>query len=107
MRPKIWATAVCLWLVVGGVVCAQERSVSFMRLGTDIIQKKLAAQPASAETRADTLRRLFKSAGCGDRIIEQPVPQSNPNILCSVPGTGNSLIVVGASLDYIAKGDEE
>jgi len=109
VRPNIRSfTTVSLLLVLVGLASAQDRSVSFMRLGTDIIQKKLATQPATPEQRAPALRALFNAAGCRGRIIEQPVEDAQSNLICSTPGTGNSIIIVSAPLDYSAKpGDEE
>ena len=99
-------------LLVGSLVClgvvrclAQDRSVSFMRLGSDIVQQKVSTQPMP-EQRVTRLRKLFVDAGCSDRMLEQPVANSLPNLICSTPGAGNSLIVVAASLDYSATGDE-
>jgi len=107
VRPNSrFSLALCLFFFLIATGSAQD-SMSFMRLGTNIIQKKLAVQPAEAEQRAPTLRKLFASAGCGGRLFEQPVAKGAPNLICSTPGTDNSLIIVSASLDYTAKGDDE
>jgi VWFA-related protein len=86
---------------------AQQRSISFLRLGVDIQDQKLKLQPEKSEDRVATLRKMFTDAGCSSRISEQPVPKSQPNLICSTRATSDSTIVIAAPVDYSAnKGDE-
>src|SRR3954454_2478401 len=86
---------------------AQQRSISFLRLGVDIQDQKLKLQPEKSEDRGATLRKMFTDAGCSSRISEQPVPKSQPNLICSTRATSDSTIVIAAPVDYSAnKGDE-
>jgi len=84
---------------------AQQRHSVFMQLGPDIVQQKLNQQPATESARIATLRKLFNDAGCRN-VQEQTLPKSQVNLMCSAPGTTDSVIVIAAVLDYKAKGDE-
>ncbi len=50
---------------------------------------------------------MFEEAGCaGDRIAEETVrPKDPPNIICTLPGTTKSLIIVSAHFDHVREGD--
>jgi VWFA-related protein len=95
-----------LALILSVTGLAQQRSVTFLRLGTDIIQKKLGATPDSPQARIKALRGLFMHAGCSGRILEQPSGGVVPNLLCSTPSISDDVIVIAAPVDYHAKGDE-
>lgn len=82
----------------------QQKSVTFLRLGRDILKQKLDLGSAGKQDRISVLRKLFTDGGCGVR--EQPVSGTVPNLLCSSHGTSDSVIVLLASSDYSAKGDE-
>ena len=58
------------------------------------------------EERGKTLRALFEEVDCnGDRLTEQAVKGSRiPNIICKLPGSEQSEIVVGAHFDKVARG---
>ncbi len=105
MRPAIRIFISVSFLFGCAVTCgAQQKSVSFLRLGANIVQRKVNLNPTTPDQRRTILRKLFKDAGCTD-IVEQPVSGSGPSISCSTSGTSDSSILVAASIDYSAKGD--
>jgi Zn-dependent M28 family amino/carboxypeptidase len=83
-----------------------SQSGPFIQLPREIIEDRLVQYQGSDSFRATTLKHLFRDAGCsGDRFKEQKVPNSaNPNIVCTLPGTGNQVIIVGAHFDHVSKG---
>jgi hypothetical protein len=97
-------------LVVVALACtAQEpnsKQVAFNALGPDTIQARLKSVPRKLADRVATLESIFREAGCdGDRFREQPVKHSKaPNLICTLPGTADSEIVVGGHVDSIEEG---
>jgi Zn-dependent M28 family amino/carboxypeptidase len=83
-----------------------SQSGPFIQLPREIIEDRLVQYQGSDSFRATTLKHLFQNAGCsGERLTEQKVPHSaNPNIICTLPGTGNQVIIVGAHFDHVSKG---
>jgi len=51
---------------------------------------------------------VSKAAGCsGERLRQQPVKRSKiPNLICTLPGQSDQLIVVGAHLDFAGEGSK-
>jgi Zn-dependent M28 family amino/carboxypeptidase len=82
------------------------QSGRFIQLPREIIEDRLMQYGGSDSFRANTLKRLFQSAGCsGNRLSEKKVPDSaNPNIICTLSGTSDQVIIVGAHFDHILKG---
>lgn len=100
-------------LVLVGVVCAlcvgrtDAQGLKFRQSTAERLQKRLSIVPESPAERLKTLRELFVSAGCTDnKIVEQAVPDSMPNLICTLPGTQTGSIVFGAAYEYESKGDE-
>jgi VWFA-related protein len=82
--------------------------IVYLRLHRNLIEERLKLLPPTQQARLDTLRTMFKAAGCPpQQISQQPVHgQSLPNLICTLPGDGDGAIVVGASADYDV-GDEQ
>jgi Zn-dependent M28 family amino/carboxypeptidase len=73
--------------------------IEFELLQPVLIQQRLEALPRKPAERRTTLERLFQEVGCGE-LSEQRVPGSkDPNVLCTLPGEGPGVIVVGAHFD--------
>jgi hypothetical protein len=56
--------------------------------------------------RETILKELFQQVGCiGENLSEQPVKhQKNPNLICVLPGSTDSEILVGAHFDHAPEG---
>ncbi len=56
--------------------------------------------------RRATLESLFREAGCdGEFLVEKPIPhRKDPNIVCVLPGTETTRIVVGGHYDLVDVG---
>jgi len=89
----------------------KSQSVQFNPVTRSTIENRLQRtankKAKSNQERQASLRELFVEAGCqNDRLIEQPVKKSRvPNVICTLPGTGDATIVVGAHFDKVSNGD--
>jgi Zn-dependent M28 family amino/carboxypeptidase len=70
-----------------------------------VVEARLRAVGKSNAQRHDAVRALFEETGCGDNISEQPVKHSkNPNVICTLPGSADATIIVGAHYDFVDRG---
>ena len=86
---------------------AFSQSAGFTQLPQDVIENRLLQYKGPDSFRAATLKKLFQEAGCnGERLKEQEVPNAAaPNVVCTLPGTSNNVIIVGAHFDHVSVGD--
>lgn len=93
-----------LFLATGASLFAQ---LHFSVVDRHVVEQRLQSYKGTDSVREATLRTLFQTAGCGDgRLNEQPVKGSKlPNLICVLPGSTESVIVVGAHFDHVDKGD--
>lgn len=79
--------------------------IHFHDLDRPEIEERLRLVGKSNMERHDNVRALFEMAGCADHITEQKVKHAKtPNVICTFPGTSDSLIVVGAHYDFVNRG---
>ena len=69
----------------------------------DTLQLRLRLSPASNELRQESLFRLFQEAGCPDLRLH-PLKGAPPNVVCGVPGTRRTTILVTAHFDKTKRG---
>ena len=83
------------------------QTLEFSVATQDVIEKRLEAYVRKNSPREAAVRQIFDDAGCsGAAISEQAVKGlKSPNLICSLPGTTDSIIVVGAHFDLVEKGD--
>jgi hypothetical protein len=98
---------VCLALVLLWATAAQAQSNNYEQLPLKIIEDRLKQYAGSDIVREAALTRLFRDAGCSvGQMKEQAVPHSSPpNVSCTLPGTGDGVIVVGAHFDHAGLGE--
>jgi hypothetical protein len=72
-----------------------------------IVEARLKSAPRPNPQREATLQKMFKAAGCPDADLSQePIDSGQPsNLICKLPGTESSVIVVGGHLDKVRRGD--
>jgi hypothetical protein len=94
-----------LLLILPAAALAQ--SAQFIQLPQDIIEDRLLQYQGPNSYRAATMKKLFQKAGCnGERLKEQEAPQSAvPNVACTLPGSGDRVIIVGAHFDHVLNSD--
>ncbi len=81
------------------------QTISFTAVAPSVLENRLKNIPASNQERVETLKNLFKEAGC-TQISEQTVKGSDtPNVICTLPGSEKGVVVVGAHYDKPSKGD--
>src|ERR1700761_3759033 len=72
-----------------------------------IIQQRLDLYKGNDTIREAALVKLFSEAGCPTvSLSEQSVARSKqPNVICVLPGTTQTTIVVGAHFDHVTTGE--
>jgi hypothetical protein len=105
MRCRGTSHAVVGTLVLALVLAAQA-PIHYDTLPASEINRRLANLKDTNSAREQELHALFEEAGCtGDRLKEQAVKHSHdPNVVCVLPGQGQSQIVVGAHFDFVDAG---
>jgi hypothetical protein len=98
-------TRLLLLLLCSFVAAAQ--TIQFSAVPQEIVEQRLAAYVTKNSAREPAVHQLFEDAGCsGEKLVEQPVKGLKPpNLVCTLPGSGESVIVVGAHFDLVEKGD--
>lgn len=97
-----------LFAVVALTTCCFAANLTYVRIDEPIVEGRLALKPVDQAARLTMLRNQFLKAGCkADQIKEQHVPgQDQPDLICTLPGTEQGSIVIGARSDYQSKADE-
>lgn len=69
------------------------------------IERRLNAFEDSDAKREKKLLSLFQESGCSDDLTEQPVKHVKvPNVVCTLPGATDSIILVGGHFDFVNAG---
>jgi hypothetical protein len=99
--------AVCLALVLVCATAALPQTNPDQQLPLKIIESRLQQYAGSDLIREAALKKLFREAGCSvEHLKEEVVPRSAPpNVICTLPGTGKGVIVVGAHFDHVDAGE--
>ena len=110
-RPAIRSCLLCVGLLIAQLeLSLSAEQVRFDRVRRQVIAERLERvsekKAKSNRERKEALRELFEEAGCkGDWLTEQPVKGSRvPNVICTLQGTGDWVIVVGAHFDKVRIG---
>jgi hypothetical protein len=105
-RGRWWVYLAAELLLVSAIV-GQEVSIRFKPARPEVVEERLKQYGGSDAQRERTLKGLFVEAGCEEmNIIEQPVPGwPLPNVICTLPGSSDRTIIVGAHYDHIIAGD--
>jgi hypothetical protein len=100
LPQRVILVTLCLLLPVA----ANTADMKYGLVSRDIVMQRLQDAPVKDSDRATELGAMFRKVGC--QPSEQPVKGLHqPNVLCVLPGTTDSLIVVGGHLDHVDKGD--
>jgi putative aminopeptidase FrvX len=84
-----------------------SESVDFALVRREVVEERLAKYAGNNKQREATLRQMFSDAGCDDQhLSEQSVNGSRqPNVICSLPGSSDRVIIVAAHYDRVSEGD--
>lgn len=79
----------------------------FSAVSRQTVEQRLKSYQGNDSVREATLKTFFEHSGCsGGNLTEQPVKGSiPPNLICVLPGTTDSVIMVTAHFDHVEKGD--
>ncbi len=104
-RRTQWAALAILLLLPAANSATVEFKVRTLR--RDIVELRLQGYRGNDTQREATLKGFFEAAGCtSGRLIEQPVKAlKQPNLICTLPGITDSVILVGAHYDHVDAGD--
>ena len=94
------------WVCICIALAASGETIHYQTLPSTFIERRLAAFRTTNVDRERTLRDLFTDAGCIDtKLTEQPVKHSKaPNLICTLEGQSDSMIITGAHFDLAEKG---
>jgi len=82
----------------------QTVSIAITPVDPDLLWNRFEQNPQPNHERASRLATLFQAAGCSD-LIDEPVRRSKlPNVVCTLSGTTEDVIIVGAHYDKTAAG---
>ena len=106
MARKIRSFFILLQLFVFATVLPAQ-SLPYSELEQGVLVERLRQFSGPDWVRAATLKRLFQNSGCtGENLQEQMVENADaPNVICTLPGATDQVIIVGAHFDYVPKGD--
>ena len=96
-----------LWLgsLLNSSAALPAQTSELQQLPPQVVQERLKRYAQSNPARETVIKKLFSEAGC-TALKEQPVQKSAlPNVVCTLPGTGGGVIVVGAHFDHVRRGD--
>lgn len=84
--------------------CAQQ--VHLRELPKTTVEERMRAVPDNNAEREATLKRFFSAAGCtATMLTEAPVKfETVPNLVCTLKGSSDSVIMVGAHSDHVPMG---
>jgi putative aminopeptidase FrvX len=82
-------------------------TLHFATVTREIVETRLGKYAGDDKQREATLKQMFADAGCdGQHLSEQPVKGSKlPNVICTLLGSSDKVIIVGAHFDHISAGD--
>jgi len=85
---------------------ASAQTLRFHLVPRDAVEGRLREYGGPNAAREATLVRMFRDAGCGEHLSEQPVKHAKtPNVICVLVGTGEQVILVGAHYDRVPTSD--
>jgi len=105
--PALTTFLICIsWCLTGIWLFPQNAAIHLQPLSREIIAQRLQRLHLQNAERETELKSMFEEAGCeADRIQEQIVRRKDPpNIICTLPGATDSLIIVGAHFDHAEEG---
>ena len=93
-----------LWLAAQTPLAAQKIEYSY--LPRQVLEERLQQAPFRNSEREHALQSLFEAAGCHENALTiQPMKHSRtPNLICTLDGSDDATIIVGAHYDKVPAG---
>jgi hypothetical protein len=78
----------------------------YVLFGRDLIEARVKLYSRNDTKREAILKNMFIEAGCGEHISELQVDHvKQPDLVCTLPGQTERVIIVGAHFDHVDDGD--
>jgi hypothetical protein len=92
-----------LWFLLPALTA--DAQIRFVQTQPEVIRARLERAAKKNPERRNALLALFREAGCAEQLLEQPVKRSRlPNIICTLSGSSDSVLIVGAHYDKVDEG---
>lgn len=110
LRIATHRLSTCSLLLISLVIAceghARAQKLSIQAVGRDVIEARVRELSYKNKERQANLVRLFGQVGCiNDRLVQQRVMgASQPNVICTLPGQTDSVVIVGAHFDVTSMG---
>ncbi len=80
---------------------AAAQRINFNKVSRAVVDTRLEKEATDNAGRLANLKQLFVEAGCkSENLVDQQVDGSElPNVICTLPGTEDGVVVVGAHYD--------
>jgi len=105
MRQRTVAAYLLIILAAVSFRTCQAQEIRFREIDRASVERWLGEAPADNAQRKMKLESYLYTAGCQAGLSEQPVKRQRlPNIVCKLPGTDDSMILVGAHFDHVIMG---
>jgi hypothetical protein len=103
-RPRhSWLREIAIAAVALFLILPASADLKYVLVSRESVMQRLQDAPMKNSDRVTELEKMFREAGCNP--TEQPVKGLHqPNVLCVLPGSTDSMIVVGAHLDHVEEG---
>ncbi len=90
-----------------GALLPVSAQLQFQTLKRDVVEQRLQSYHGDDNQREATLKSMFEAAGCrGSNLTEQLVKHlKQPNLICVLSGSTDSIVVIGAHFDHVDAGD--
>lgn len=100
-------TFAALFSLMGApLLVAQKASVVVKPVAQEVIAQRLQRLRTKDADRETELKTIFGEAGCPANQVEEEIVRHKdpPNVICTLPGSTTSVIIVGAHFDHVEKG---
>jgi hypothetical protein len=103
-RPQhSWLREITVVAVALLFILPASADLKYVLVSREIVMQRLQDAPMKNSDRVIELEKMFREAGCNP--TEEPVKGLHqPNVLCVLPGSTDSMIVVGGHLDHVEEG---
>src|ERR1035438_1977964 len=104
IRPRLLRSVILSAFCILTCATGASTRAQYFVLDKEVILGRLQEAPRKDTDREVELRKMFRAVGC--QPTEQPVKGlRQPNVICILPGTSDSVILVGAHFDHVNEGD--
>ncbi len=87
--------------VLFAAVAIDGQSIQYTKLDRKVIESRLEQYAGDNEARRTALKNIFEQAGCKESHLKDQAVKGSElgNVVCTIPGESESLILVGAHFD--------